>query len=143
MTTTPHPKTPETTDAQAAVATGRAGTRGRQRVASAMNDTTREVDSAIGIALMGSIHGSHYRGSLPLLSANSPPRPPSPYATPRPSASMSPTGSATGCRSPSNWPPPGCARSPSNRRRTGWKTPSRCSPEAAGPPGRTSARCAR
>ncbi|WP_416874451.1 MFS transporter [Kitasatospora sp. SC0581] len=39
--------------------------RGRQGVASAMNDTTREVGSAVGIALMGSIYGSHYRSSLP------------------------------------------------------------------------------
>ncbi len=35
-----------------------------QGVASAMNDTTREVGSAVGIALMGSVYGSHYR-SLP------------------------------------------------------------------------------
>ncbi len=39
--------------------------RNQQGVASAMNDTTREVGSAIGIALMGSIFGSHYRSSLP------------------------------------------------------------------------------
>ncbi|NEB03482.1 MFS transporter [Streptomyces sp. SID13726] len=39
--------------------------RGQQGVASAMNDTTREVGSAVGIALMGSIYGSHYRDSLP------------------------------------------------------------------------------
>lgn len=39
--------------------------RGQQGVASAMNDTTREVGSAVGIALMGSIYGSHYRSSLP------------------------------------------------------------------------------
>ncbi|WP_329331361.1 MFS transporter [Streptomyces sp. NBC_00663] len=38
---------------------------GQQGVASAMNDTTREVGSAVGIALMGSIYGSHYRSSLP------------------------------------------------------------------------------
>ncbi|GAQ57619.1 MFS transporter [Streptomyces acidiscabies] len=37
---------------------------GQQGVASAMNDTTREVGSAVGIALMGSIYGSHYRSSL-------------------------------------------------------------------------------
>ncbi|WP_245689781.1 hypothetical protein [Streptomyces chattanoogensis] len=53
--------------------TGAAGTaaitgslgRGQQGVASAMNDTTREVGSAIGIALMGSVYGSHYRDALP------------------------------------------------------------------------------
>ncbi|MGW2635235.1 MFS transporter [Streptomyces chattanoogensis] len=53
--------------------TGAAGTaaitgslgRGQQGVASAMNDTTREVGSAIGIALMGSVYGSHYRHALP------------------------------------------------------------------------------
>jgi EmrB/QacA subfamily drug resistance transporter len=39
--------------------------RNRQGVASAMNDTTREIGSAVGIALMGSIYGSHYRSSLP------------------------------------------------------------------------------
>ncbi|MFE2352100.1 MFS transporter [Kitasatospora cineracea] len=39
--------------------------RGRQGVASAMNDTTREVGSAVGIALMGSVYGSHYRSALP------------------------------------------------------------------------------
>ncbi|MEU9406796.1 MFS transporter [Streptomyces sp. NPDC048281] len=39
--------------------------RGQQGVASAMNDTTREVGSAVGIALMGSIYGSHYRSALP------------------------------------------------------------------------------
>lgn len=39
--------------------------RGQQGVASAMNDTTREVGSAVGIALRGSIYGSHYRSSLP------------------------------------------------------------------------------
>ncbi|MEU6501372.1 MFS transporter [Streptomyces californicus] len=39
--------------------------RGRQGVASAMNDTTREVGSAVGIALMGSVYGSHYRAGLP------------------------------------------------------------------------------
>ncbi|MEV6348774.1 MFS transporter [Actinoplanes sp. NPDC051851] len=38
--------------------------RDKQGVASAMNDTTREVGSAIGIALMGSVYGSHYRDSL-------------------------------------------------------------------------------
>ncbi len=37
----------------------------QQGVASAMNDTTREVGSAIGIAVMGSVFGSHYRASLP------------------------------------------------------------------------------
>ncbi|SPF06673.1 MFS transporter [Streptomyces sp. MA5143a] len=47
-----------------AAITGSLG-RGQQGVASAMNDTTREVGSAIGIALMGSIYGSHYRSSLP------------------------------------------------------------------------------
>lgn len=47
-----------------AAITGSLG-RGRQGVASAMNDTTREVGSAVGIALMGSIYGSHYRSSLP------------------------------------------------------------------------------
>ncbi|MFE2431276.1 hypothetical protein ACFXJ5_31625 [Streptomyces sp. NPDC059373] len=39
--------------------------RARPTVASAMNDTTREVGSAVGIALTGSIYGSHYRSSLP------------------------------------------------------------------------------
>jgi EmrB/QacA subfamily drug resistance transporter len=37
----------------------------QQGVASAMNDTTREVGSAIGIAVMGSVYGSHYRAALP------------------------------------------------------------------------------
>lgn len=39
--------------------------RDRQGVASAMNDTTREIGSAIGIAVMGSVYGSHYRDALP------------------------------------------------------------------------------
>jgi hypothetical protein len=30
-----------------------------------MNDATREVGSAVGIALMGSVYGSHYRSNLP------------------------------------------------------------------------------
>ncbi|MFJ3494416.1 MFS transporter [Streptomyces sp. NPDC086091] len=47
-----------------AAITGSLG-RGRQGVASAMNDTTREVGSAVGIALMGSVYGSHYRSALP------------------------------------------------------------------------------
>ncbi|MEU9131864.1 hypothetical protein AB0D08_27790 [Kitasatospora sp. NPDC048540] len=47
-----------------AAITGSLG-RGQQGVASAMNDTTREVGSAIGIALMGSVYGSHYRDALP------------------------------------------------------------------------------
>ncbi|MGW4912726.1 MFS transporter [Streptomyces sp. NPDC004270] len=47
-----------------AAITGSLG-RGQQGVASAMNDTTREVGSAVGIALMGSIYGSRYRSSLP------------------------------------------------------------------------------
>lgn len=47
-----------------AAITGSLG-RGQQGVASAMNDTTPEVGSAAGIALMGSIYGSHYRSSLP------------------------------------------------------------------------------
>lgn len=38
----------------------------KQGVASAMNDTTREVGSAIGIAVMGSVYGSHYRSALPI-----------------------------------------------------------------------------
>ncbi|MET8471221.1 MFS transporter [Streptomyces sp. NPDC006422] len=36
-----------------------------QGVASAMNDTTREVGSAIGIALMGSVFAGQYRSALP------------------------------------------------------------------------------
>ena len=40
-------------------------TRNQQGVASAVNDATREVGAAIGIALMGSVFGSHYRSSLP------------------------------------------------------------------------------
>ncbi|WP_369212767.1 nitronate monooxygenase [Streptomyces flavofungini] len=48
----------------ASAITGSLG-RGQQGVASAMNDTTREVGSAVGIALMGSIYGSHYRSHLP------------------------------------------------------------------------------
>ncbi|MFG2820910.1 MFS transporter [Kitasatospora sp. NPDC048365] len=47
-----------------AAITGSLG-RGQQGVASAMNDTTREVGSAIGIALMGSVYGNHYRNALP------------------------------------------------------------------------------
>lgn len=39
--------------------------RDQQGVASAMNDTTREVGSAVGIALMGSVYGNHYRDALP------------------------------------------------------------------------------
>lgn len=39
--------------------------RDKQGVASAMNDTTREVGSAIGIAVMGSVYGSNYRTALP------------------------------------------------------------------------------
>ncbi|MGV0039979.1 MFS transporter [Mycobacterium colombiense] len=39
--------------------------RDKQGVASAVNDTTREIGSAVGIALMGSIFSSHYRSSLP------------------------------------------------------------------------------
>ncbi|MER5764725.1 MFS transporter [Streptomyces sp. NPDC002082] len=37
----------------------------RQGVASAMNDTTREVGSAVGIAIMGSVFSSRYRSALP------------------------------------------------------------------------------
>ncbi|MFF4160335.1 MFS transporter [Streptomyces sp. NPDC001678] len=40
-------------------------TRDQQGVASAVNDVTREVGAAVGIALMGSVFGSHYRSSLP------------------------------------------------------------------------------
>ncbi|MGW2486517.1 MFS transporter [Streptomyces sp. NPDC001606] len=36
----------------------------RQGVASAANDVTREVGASLGIALMGSVFGSHYRSSL-------------------------------------------------------------------------------
>lgn len=39
----------------------------QQGVASAMNDTTREVGAAVGIALMGSVYASHYESSLPTL----------------------------------------------------------------------------
>jgi EmrB/QacA subfamily drug resistance transporter len=39
--------------------------RDKQGVASAVNDATREVGSAIGIAVMGSVYGSHYRDALP------------------------------------------------------------------------------
>ncbi|MET9211713.1 MULTISPECIES: MFS transporter [unclassified Nocardia] len=37
----------------------------QQGVASAMNDATREVGSAVGIALMGSVFASHYKSGLP------------------------------------------------------------------------------
>ncbi|ODR00756.1 multidrug MFS transporter [Mycobacterium sherrisii] len=37
----------------------------KQGVASAVNDTTREIGSAVGIALTGSIFSSHYRSGLP------------------------------------------------------------------------------
>ncbi|WP_308297505.1 MFS transporter [Tsukamurella paurometabola] len=37
----------------------------KQGVASAMNDTTREVGSAIGIALMGAVYSSTYTANLP------------------------------------------------------------------------------
>ncbi|GHJ35594.1 MFS transporter [Streptomyces sp. TS71-3] len=37
----------------------------RQGVASAMNDATREVGSAVGIAIMGSVFSSRYRSALP------------------------------------------------------------------------------
>jgi EmrB/QacA subfamily drug resistance transporter len=39
--------------------------RDQQGVASAMNDVTREVGAAVGIALMGSVFGSRYRLALP------------------------------------------------------------------------------
>ncbi|WP_063065821.1 MFS transporter [Nocardia violaceofusca] len=39
----------------------------QQGVASAMNDATREVGSAVGIALMGSVFASHYTSALPSL----------------------------------------------------------------------------
>lgn len=42
-------------------------TRDQQGVASAMNDTTREVGSAVGIALMGSVYSSRYADNLPNL----------------------------------------------------------------------------
>jgi EmrB/QacA subfamily drug resistance transporter len=48
--------------------------RDKQGVASAMNDTTREVGSAIGIAVMGSVYGSHYRQALPAPSPGTPAR---------------------------------------------------------------------
>jgi MFS family permease len=38
---------------------------GAQGVASAVNDTTREVGSALGIAIMGAAYGSAYRDALP------------------------------------------------------------------------------
>ncbi|MBC3761461.1 MFS transporter [Quadrisphaera oryzae] len=44
----------------------------KQGVASAMNDTTREVGSAVGIALMGSVYSSHYTDALPALPAGLP-----------------------------------------------------------------------
>jgi hypothetical protein len=47
-----------------AAVTGSLG-RGQQGVASAMNDTTREVGSAVGIALISSIYGSRYWSPLP------------------------------------------------------------------------------
>ncbi|HTJ68450.1 MAG TPA: MFS transporter [Actinospica sp.] len=40
----------------------------RQGVASAMNDTSREVGAALGIAVMGSVFSSQYRNHLPDLS---------------------------------------------------------------------------
>lgn len=45
----------------------------KQGVASAMNDAAREVGSAIGIALMGSVYGSQYRAALPDAPAILPP----------------------------------------------------------------------
>ncbi|MBY6364634.1 MFS transporter [Rhodococcoides corynebacterioides] len=42
---------------------------GQQGVASAINDTTREVGSALGIAVMGSVFSAHYTDRLPDLSA--------------------------------------------------------------------------
>ncbi|MGW7067142.1 MFS transporter [Streptomyces sp. NPDC054855] len=47
--------------------------RNQQGVASAMNDTTREVGSAVGIALMGSVYGTHYRDALPQSLSQLPP----------------------------------------------------------------------
>jgi len=41
----------------------------KQGVASAMNDATREVGSAVGIALMGSVYANSYSAALPDLSA--------------------------------------------------------------------------
>ncbi|MFB6651456.1 MFS transporter [Streptomyces microflavus] len=41
----------------------------RQGVASAMNDTTREVGAAVGIAVMGSVFSDQYRSGLPALTA--------------------------------------------------------------------------
>ncbi len=48
---------------------------------------------------------------------------PTPTRRPPPPAPRSAAGS-TGCRSPSNWPPPGCGCSPRARSRTGWTTAS-------------------
>ncbi len=44
----------------------------RQGVASAMNDATREVGSAIGIAIMGSVYGAHYASALPATPSGTP-----------------------------------------------------------------------
>lgn len=41
---------------------------GQQGVASAVNDATREVGAAVGIALMGSVYGSVYTDRLPAMS---------------------------------------------------------------------------
>ncbi|MEU7723469.1 hypothetical protein [Streptomyces tibetensis] len=48
-------------DVAGAVTTAKA----QQGVTSSMDDTAREVGSAAGIALMGSIAGNHYRSALP------------------------------------------------------------------------------
>lgn len=44
----------------------------QQGVASAMNDATREVGAALGIAVMGAAYGSAYRAGLPAVPAGTP-----------------------------------------------------------------------
>lgn len=46
--------------------------RDQQGVASAVNDTSRELGSAIGVALMGSMFAAHYRRALPAAPADAP-----------------------------------------------------------------------
>ncbi len=44
----------------------------QQGVASAVNDATREIGSALGVALMGSVYGAQYRDALPEIPAELP-----------------------------------------------------------------------
>ena len=68
-------------------------------------------------------------------SRTAPPRWSTGSSSKRPTPRRSPGSAApwTGCRSPSSWPPPGCARSPRPSSPSASTTASRCSPAAAAP----------